>query len=251
MAVPWNTRILKNTNRETTCATWDWHAYARSDKLIVKRFHEEVVPHLDLCVDGSRSMDLQETVKAQAAVALAALLITAATGSGFGHRVWLTRDRCEPLVHGDGPPSTWQPFSFDGTESPSQAVARSRPSFRAMGMRIVISDLLWLEQPRRFLEQLSRAASAVLLVQVLAREELAPEVSGKVRLLDSETGATRDMLLDVSAVARYREALESHQQAWRLAARELGVALVSVEAEAFLETRTLDDPGLTGFLQPA
>src|SRR5579864_8079240 len=37
----------------------DWNAYARSDQLAVKVFHEEVNPHLDLVVDGSRSMALE------------------------------------------------------------------------------------------------------------------------------------------------------------------------------------------------
>src|SRR4051812_9725171 len=36
----------------------DWDAYARSDQLTVKLFREEVTPHLDVLVDGSKSMAL-------------------------------------------------------------------------------------------------------------------------------------------------------------------------------------------------
>ena len=39
----------------------DWNAYARSDQLVVKLYHEEVTPHLDIVLDGSRSMALEGT----------------------------------------------------------------------------------------------------------------------------------------------------------------------------------------------
>src|SRR2546422_10183740 len=39
----------------------DWGIYARSDKLTVKLYREEVTPHLDLILDGSRSMSLATT----------------------------------------------------------------------------------------------------------------------------------------------------------------------------------------------
>src|SRR5215211_1157838 len=52
----------------------DWNAFARSDKLIVKLFREEISPHLDIVLDGSRSMAIGESLKAEAAVALAAAL---------------------------------------------------------------------------------------------------------------------------------------------------------------------------------
>ena len=49
----------------------DWNAYARSDQLIVKLFHEEVNPRLDLVLDGSRSMALPGSAKERAALGLA------------------------------------------------------------------------------------------------------------------------------------------------------------------------------------
>ena len=37
----------------------DWGIYARTDRLSIKLFREEVTPHLDLVLDGSRSMNLE------------------------------------------------------------------------------------------------------------------------------------------------------------------------------------------------
>src|SRR3954467_7179365 len=59
----------------------DWGIYARSDRLSIKLFREEVTPHLDLLVDGSRSMNLEGSAKAVAAAKLTALLATAAANA--------------------------------------------------------------------------------------------------------------------------------------------------------------------------
>src|SRR6267142_4925808 len=54
----------------------DWGIYARTDRLTVKLYREEVIPHLDLILDGSRSMNLADTAKANAVARLAAVLAT-------------------------------------------------------------------------------------------------------------------------------------------------------------------------------
>src|SRR5260370_9291394 len=78
----------------------DWNAYARSDQLTVKLFHEEVNPRLDVVLDGSRSMALPDGAKAGAALGLAALFTSAAANGGFRHGVWLTRAGCRPPAGG-------------------------------------------------------------------------------------------------------------------------------------------------------
>lgn len=66
----------------------DWAGYARSDRLVVRLYREEVSPHMDLLVDGSRSMNLSGTAKARAAVGLAAAMATAAANHNFTHALW-------------------------------------------------------------------------------------------------------------------------------------------------------------------
>mgnify|MGYP000449792208 CR=1 FL=1 len=61
----------------------DWNAFARSDKLTVKLFREEISPHLDIILDGSRSMAIEGSPKAQAVVTLAATLAVAAKNAGY------------------------------------------------------------------------------------------------------------------------------------------------------------------------
>src|SRR5215469_17252306 len=47
----------------------DWGIYARTDRLTIKLFREEVAPHLDLVLDGSRSMNLEGKPVASAKIA--------------------------------------------------------------------------------------------------------------------------------------------------------------------------------------
>ena len=49
----------------------DWAAYARSDQLMVRLYREEILPRIDLVVDGSRSMAV-DAEKAQLATDLVA-----------------------------------------------------------------------------------------------------------------------------------------------------------------------------------
>src|SRR6266545_2852045 len=87
----------------------DWNAFARSDRLTVKLYREEISPHLDVVLDGSRSMALESTAKARAAVGLAAAFAVAAENAGYSHNAWLARARVDqrPALVGraDGRPA--------------------------------------------------------------------------------------------------------------------------------------------------
>src|SRR5215469_9093993 len=50
----------------------DWNAFARSDQLSVRLFREEISPHVDVVLDTSLSMALEDSAKERASVALAA-----------------------------------------------------------------------------------------------------------------------------------------------------------------------------------
>ena len=55
----------------------DWYAYARTDKLTLKLFREEVCPHVDILLDGSQSMHLAESEKVRATLGIASILTQA------------------------------------------------------------------------------------------------------------------------------------------------------------------------------
>ena len=101
----------------------DWAAYARSDKMIVKLYRQEVCPHLDIVLDGSRSMALPDSEKLHASLALAAALSTAAGNTGHSHRVYLTGQGCRPVANGGEQPLLWQGLTFDLPRKPARIAA--------------------------------------------------------------------------------------------------------------------------------
>jgi len=209
----------------------DWAAYARSDKLIVKLYRQEVAPHLDVLLDGSRSMALEGTEKLRAGVALAAALATAADNAGYTRRVYRTGQGCRPVVHGAEEPTLWQDLAFDSAESPAESLRTLPPAWRPHGIRVLISDLLWLGDPLELLTPMSERASAVYVLQVLAAADVDPEAHGNVRLVDSETGQMEEISLDPGAAARYRSNLQRHCEHWHRAVRQVGGVLVQIVAE--------------------
>lgn len=219
----------------------DWSAYGRTDKLIVKLYREEVSPHVDIVIDGSRSMALENSAKLEAVLGLAALFASAASNAGFSHCAWLAGDACLRIEGGTERPSAWAPLDFDYGGNVDDSFARNRPAWRRQGMRVLISDLLWLGNPLLSLQSLSRDAAAVIVVQVLAADDAAPQTRGNQRLVDSESGQVRELFIDASALARYKTALERHQQNWRTACRQVGGIMVGVIAEELVRDWAVDE----------
>ncbi len=209
----------------------DWSAYARSDKLILKLYREEISPHADIVIDGSRSMALEESAKPRATLALAALLAEAAANAGYTHTAWMTQEGCRRVGNGQRRPSLWERIDFDHRGNPLESFAHLPPMFRHQGIRILLSDLLWLGSPLLMLQHLAKEAAAVIVVQVLAHADVNPPEFGNIRLVDSETDQVHEIFVDASAVERYRHALTRHQQSWHLACRQIGAIMTTIVAE--------------------
>lgn len=209
----------------------DWNAFARSDRLTVKLYREEISPHLDIILDGSRSMALEDAAKARAAIGLASAFAVAAENADYSHNAWLARARVEPVANGANRPALWQSLDLDFRGNPVESFTRTPLRFRRQGMRALISDLLWLGEPEAVLQSLAHGASSLVVAQTLASADANPPERGRVRLLDSETDERREIFIDDKAIRRYRDALARHQQNWHSACRQIGAVMVNVIAE--------------------
>ncbi|MCS7046312.1 MAG: DUF58 domain-containing protein [Gemmataceae bacterium] len=218
----------------------DWNAYGRSDHLVVKLFHEEVTPHLDLILDGSRSMALSGSVKAHAAVALLGFFAAAAANAGFSRRTWLARDGCAPLLGSGGRSQTWELPAFDFRGSLGDAFARRPPRLRPRSFRIVISDLFWPGDPGHLLARCADQAAGLVVIQLLAAHDVRLPERGNLRLIDMETDRTWELLVDDAALERYRRARERHYELWQSACRQAGALLTTIIAEELLRDWRLD-----------
>ena len=215
----------------------DWSAFGRTDRLVVRLYREEVSPHLDVVLDASRSMRLDAgAAKPRAAVALAALLATAARNAGFTHAVHAAGESTRKVEGCEQPPALWRLPEMDATTTLHDAVLAAPAKLRRRGLRVLVSDLFTPGDPGQLLGMLGADAAGLVVAQVLAADDAQPPQRGNVRLVDSETGATRDVYVDAAVQQRYVEQFERHQEQWRLAARRVGAVFVTFVAEALLET---------------
>jgi uncharacterized protein (DUF58 family) len=219
----------------------DWNAYARSDRLILRLYQDEVSPHVDLIIDTSRSMAVGETAKLEATLGIGAALATAASNAGFAHTAWLAGDGVMKLEGSGARPSTWGSLSFNYAGNLLDTLLRSRPAWRPHGVRILISDLFWMGDPLLALQYLTRGASAVVIVQIVAASDLEPPDRGNMRLVDSETQEVREIVVDALAIKRYRDNLARHQEHWHNACRQAGAAMVQLIAEPLVKDWRLEE----------
>ena len=207
----------------------DWGIYARTDRLSIKLFREEVTPHLDLVLDGSRSMNLE--AKPVASAKLAALLATAAANAQCSHAVWLSSEGFNRVPNDTMPASAWEKVAHESTRTPDQAYDILAPKLRRLGIRVFISDLLWPGNPLQTIRRLREGAAMLFVIQLLAREDAAPPEHGGVRLVDSETDEVTEIYIDSSAQKQYAENLAQLQQSWDDACRQSGAHMTTIIAE--------------------
>jgi uncharacterized protein (DUF58 family) len=209
----------------------DWGIFARSDRLTVKLFREEVTPHLDLILDGSRSMNLEDTAKASAVAQLAALLATAAANAQCTQAVWLSGEGFQRLPNDTLTPSAWDKLDLESKRTPEQSFEIMPPKFRRLGVRVLVSDLLWPGEPVQLLRRLREGAAALFVVQLLARDDATPPEHGNLRVVDCETGAESEIYIDSAIAKQYADNLAQLQQSWADACRQCGAQMTTIIAE--------------------
>ncbi len=218
----------------------DWNAYARSDQLSVKLYREEVTPHVDIIVDGSRSMALEGSAKEGTVLGRAAFFAAAAGNSGNTHAAWLLGAALGPVANGTRPPGSWEGLSFVYRGGPGEAFLHGAP-WRPRGVRVLLGDLLWEGEPLVLLRHLTERAALAVVVQVLAEADVNPPEGEALRLIDSETGQVLEVQVDAAVARRYRAALARHQENWHLACRQTGAVFTTVVAERVRTDWRLDD----------
>lgn len=211
----------------------DWGVYARKEQLMVRQFHEEVDPRCDLILDCSASMTVP-TEKADDALGLAALLALAGANAGFSLSLWFARHEWKLAEHPELP-LEWPSIAFDSGISPGESIHFFAGRFHRRGIRIVISDFLWACHPADFLRRICEGAQKSWLLRLDAFSLPQAEGDVTVSMTDSETGETRECLLDEELLKRYHARRESHRDLWSREAEQAGVELLDISHEALAD----------------
>ena len=193
----------------------DWNAYARFDKLYQKLYLDERQMHTRIYIDASRSMEHGSGKKAEQALRIAATVAYLSVCAMDKVSVYAVRDGyVEDVIVGMvgkdsfiGAIGALNGMGFYGDSALSQSIVPTNVG-RGDGMSVIISDFLTDNDYTDAINHLADKRRDVLCIQVLSKEEMNPQIRGKMHLFDSEDGTKYYRKnIDRDIARAYREAL--------------------------------------------
>lgn len=171
----------------------DWKAYARFDKLYLKLFLDERQVHTRIYIDASRSMDYGNNKKAEMALQLAATLAYLSVCEMDKVSIFYIKDNKIYDVASNivGKENYYNmigklnDIEFSGDCFISDSILPTKVGY-GDGMSIIISDFLTENNYEAALDYLVDKKRDLICFQVLSKEELKPNIRGKVHFYDSE-----------------------------------------------------------------
>ncbi|MDE6505094.1 MAG: DUF58 domain-containing protein [Clostridia bacterium] len=194
----------------------DWNAYARFDKLYLKLYADERQMHTRIYIDASRSMAYGKGAKHVQALRIAAALAYLSINAMDKVSIYAIRDKkCEEIVTNllgkDAFVSSiakLNDVAFEGDSYISESILPTTVGY-GDGMSVIISDFLTDNNFEDAIDYLTSKKRDILCMQILSKEELHPQVRGKMHLFDSEQASKsyrKNITKDI--VKAYKLALE-------------------------------------------
>lgn len=226
----------------------NWNAYARTGQHSLKQFRQEVQPVLQLLVDGSASMWLDEAKARRSAELVyvcchAAQLVHAQIRVQFWNGEVFVESPMEEI---------WQQRWLERVRervalaAEPEVLARWQPAGR--GLRVWISDLLFAGSPQRWLRHFCPPGQLGVIFAPYSVEEANPSWDGAMLATDAETGQQRVCQWDAGVQQRYRQRYQQHFGEWQNQCRSHGLRLCRVASIGGLNEALIDPARLSGAL---
>lgn len=192
----------------------DWNIYARLDRLFVKLFREEEMGSINIFLDVSRSMDFGSPSKLYFGKQLSASLGYIGLANYDSVNIYCISSTVEKTlesIHGRTNVMRLLRFLEDlnaqGVTSLNNAIRESIKRLKNKAIFIILSDFLDPAGYAEGLKLLRVRGYEVFVFHILSEEEISPDISGSVKLVDSETGETIE-LDGLEMIDGYKRTLE-------------------------------------------
>jgi uncharacterized protein (DUF58 family) len=225
----------------------DWNIYGRLDSLYLKLFQEQEDLTVNLLIDASKSMSFGSPPKIDFAVKLAAAIgyiglvgydrvsVEAFTDEGGG--------RMSPVR---GKANARKLFGFlesvraGGATALEEACRSYFIRNRSKGVAILVSDFFDEDGFEEPLRRLTQSGSDLYAVHVMAREEIDPELTGDLKLVDSETEGFAEITVSRTLLKRYKDNVNGFCDSIRRFCLARDINYIFAPSDTAFERVTLD-----------
>ena len=195
----------------------DWNLYSRFEHHYIKLFKDERQMHVNIYIDASKSMEENKSKKDYAIALAAALGFLAINNMDKVTFNVIKENRIEssPVIVGKNrfyeELHKLSEINFERDSRISEALLKTKPTGKD-GISIIISDFLTDNDFKKGIDYLVYQKKQILLIQVLAKEEIKPSYLGRFNLIDSESlgeADTKNMRIRINEgfIDAYNEAL--------------------------------------------
>ena len=227
----------------------DWNAYGRFDKFFIKVFMEEREGVFNFFIDNSKSMDYGEENKKDAALkVVGALSYVAINNLDRVNINTMDSGLIKSLKSATGNKGfqrilkELENMKFEGHTDLSQSIKKR--NIKTRGISIVVSDFLnndGLKTLEDGLKYLAFKKQEIILVQILAEEEINPQFNNEITFIDSETSEELKMSLTPSIIKEYKNTLKNYNNQIEVLAKKYGGKFISVSSSKAIEEIILND----------
>lgn len=226
----------------------DWNLFSRFEKYFLKLFTDERQMQVQIFLDCSASMGKENPKKAAYSIATAAALGFLAVHNMDKVTFHYMKGNVAENPHGKiigknaffRAISELEEMNFAEDADIAACVKSCPDTGRSNGLSVIISDFFTESNWKQAVDYLCYQNRQVLLVQVLAPEEIDPNYDGRVNMVDAESEDISDpknmkMKITRSMQMAYAEALKDFKEDIKTFCSKRGVDYISISSNTPIE----------------
>ena len=224
----------------------DWNAYARLERLFLRLYRAEENLTVSLLLDTSRSMNWGRPSKLDLARQVAGALAYIALAREDRVRVAALGDDLLSRLSPVGERSqVWRVWEFLeqlpclGRTDLGEALSSFARFCRQPGLSVLVTDLLTDSDWRAGLRALLASQQEVVVLQILAPEEINPDLTGHWRIVDDEDGVSVEVTITPRTLRAYVDRLNAYTREVASFCHGHGVSFVQLQSDISVEEAVL------------
>lgn len=228
----------------------DYHVLARLDQVLIKLFEADDEITVRLLIDTSASMEVGDKLLQAKRVAAAMGFVALTAHDSVTVHTLPARGPAPRFAGRASVPAFLdyvEKLDASGLTPFAEAAGHLLSQSSLPGLTVVLSDLLTPEW--RSLVQLRSSGSDVTVLHVLCTEDLQPEFSGDLELVDTEMGDRLTVSVTDDVATDYRDRVQRWRDEVAIAARGSGASYLSVDADDDVEALLLQTWRTAGVLR--